>query len=392
VLTRVDSWLDRYPLVADSVLAAVLLALSISTLWSEAAEPGAADVVLTVLLVAPLVFRRRAPVAVFAIVMVACGAELLFLDEFIAANGAVLVALYTLVAHAPRQVAAAGFAVTLAGSIPFALHFDDLGSAGVLVTWLVMVLHLALAAALGDRMRGRASERENLRERARLLAAERDQQAAIAAAAERARITRELHDVVAHSLSVVIAQADGGRYAAEQDPRAATAALHTIATTAREAQAEMRRALGVLRERPDDPRRPQPGLGDLDALVARTREAGLPVELSEAGSPRALAPGAGLTVYRVVQEALTNVLKHAGAGAKATVELIWERDRLVAVVRDDGAGAAAAPDDSRGRGLVGMRERVEPRGGTLSAGPLPGGGFEVRVEIPAEPARPRVRS
>ena len=219
-----------------------------------------------------------------------------------------------------------------------------------------------------------------------MLAAERDQQATIAAAAERARIARELHDVVAHSLSVVIAQADGGRYAADQDPSAATAALHTIAATAREAQAEMRRALGILSEQPGAPLQPQPGLDDLASLVARTREAGLAVELDEDGPRRPLAPGAGVTLYRVAQEALTNVLKHAGPGAKASVALRWEPDQVTLVVRDDGRGAAAA-DDGRGRGLVGMRERVEPRGGSLSAGPHPDGGFEVRAAIPAAPAR-----
>jgi signal transduction histidine kinase len=218
-----------------------------------------------------------------------------------------------------------------------------------------------------------------------MLAAERDQQATLAAAAERARIARELHDVVAHSLSVVIAQADGGRYAAEQDPRAATAALHTIARTAREAQAEMRRALGILSERPGAPMHPQPGIGELASLVARTREAGLAVELTEEGRPRDLTPAAGVTVYRVVQEALTNVLKHAGPEATAYVTLGWEPDRVTLVVRDDGSGAAAR-DDGRGRGLVGMRERVEPRGGTLLAGPHPDGGFEVRAAIPAEAA------
>jgi signal transduction histidine kinase len=392
VLTRANRWVDRHPLVADSALAAVLLCFALSTLWSDASEPDVAELVLTVLLTAPLAFRRRAPVAVFAGVMLACGAELVFVDEFIAANGGALVALYTLVAHAPRRLAAVGLGVALAGTIPFALHFDELGSAGAFLTWLVLVLHLLLAAALGDHMHGRARERQSLRQRARLLAAERDQKAAIAAAAERARIARELHDVVSHSLAVVIAQADGGRYAAEQDPRAATAALHTIATTAREAQAEMRRALGVLGERPDDPLRPEPGVDDLGTLVERSREAGLRVELAEEGSRRPLAPAAALAVYRVAQEALTNVLKHAGAGATATVALGWEPDLVTLVVRDDGAGIADAGGDGHGRGLAGMRERVESRGGTLRAGPLPGGGFEVRAAIPTEGARVRVRS
>ena len=148
--------------------------------------------------------------------------------------------------------------------MPFAAIFDNPSSTDAFLTWLVLIAQVALAAALGDRTRARLREREALEQRARMLAAERDQQATIAAAAERARIARELHDVVAHSLSVVIAQADGGRYAAEQDPSAATAALHTIAATAREAQAEMRRALGILSE----------AAGRAAAAAARDRRAG----------------------------------------------------------------------------------------------------------------------
>jgi signal transduction histidine kinase len=393
VLSSVNRWFDRHPLVADSALAALLFGFSFSSLFGDEFEAGAANVVFTVLLIAPLALRRRAPVAVFAWVMLACAAELVFVDEFIVANVAALVALYTLVAHAPQRLAAAGYAVALAGSVPFAIGFDDTEAGGALTTWLVMALHLTLAAALGDRMRGRAREREGLHERARMLAVERDQQAAIAAAAERSRIAREMHDVVAHSLSVVIAQADGGRYAAERDPRAATAALHTIAGTAREAQAEMRRALGVLRERPDEPMRPQPGIGDLDALVARTREAGMAVELVEDGERRALTAATGLAVYRVVQEALTNVLKHAGPGASARVRLGWDDDRVTVVVRDDGTGGGpGGGDGGPGRGLAGMRERTESRGGDFSAGPVPGGGFEVRATIPTEGTRAEVRS
>ena len=393
VLARAHTWLDRNPVAADAALAALLLAFSLSTLTGQESDAGVAGVVFSVLLVAPLVLRRRAPVAVFAVVMLLSGAQLPFADEFIAANVAALVALYTLVAYAPRRLAAIGFALTLAGAVPYAALFDNPSSSDAFVIWLVLAGQIVLAAALGDRTRARLGERARLEERARLLAAERDQQATIAAAAERARIARELHDVVAHSLSVVIAQADGGRYAAEQDPSQATAALDTIATTAREAQAEMRRALGILREQPGAPFQPQPGVGELPALVARTREAGLAVELTAEGVARDLPPAAAVTLYRVAQEALTNVLKHAGPGATATVTLRWEPDRVTLVVRDDGAGADAF-DDGRGAGLVGMRERVEPRGGTLSAAPHPDGGFEVRAELPTAgaPAATATRS
>ena len=358
------TWLDRHPAAGDAGVAVVLLLFCLSTFVGSERDAGVVDVVFTVLLCAPLVVRRRAPVAMFAAVMVLCGAELLLVDSFLAANAAALIALYTLVVYAPRPLAAAGVCVALAGTVPFALHFDDLGSSETLA-WVVMIVHLLLAALLGDRMR-----------------AERERRAAAAASDERARIARELHDVVAHSLSVVIAQADGGRYAAEHDPAAATDALRTIARSAREAQGEMRRALGVLGSQEAAPLQPQPGVGQIGTLVERTREAGLAIRYDERGDARPVAPAAGMTVYRIAQEALTNVLKHAGPGAAASLELRWEPRAVTVVVRDDGEGPPGSAD-GLGRGLAGMRERVEPRGGTLRAGPRPDGGFEVEATIPA---------
>jgi signal transduction histidine kinase len=361
-------------MAGDAALAAIVLALSLSTFTNDRYDATTSAVVLSVVLSAPLILRRKAPVAVFAVVMVGCAAELLLVDQFLAATGAALVALYTLVAYAPRALAAAGYAITLAGAVPYALRNGYSTSDSEIVTWLVLAAHLTLAAALGDRRHARLRDRAQLEERARLLAAELEHEAELAAAAERARIARELHDVVAHSLSVVIAQADGGRY----DEAAARTALTTISTTAREALAEMRRAL---RADADAPLQPQPGAQEVRTLVARTRAAGLAVDLAEEGRPRPLGAGTGLTVYRVAQEALTNVLKHAGPGASAQVTLRWEPEQVTVVVRDDGAGATTT--DDRGRGLTGMRERVEPRGGTLTAGPRPEGGFEVRAAIPS---------
>ena len=309
----------------------------------------------------------RAPVATFAAVMVLCGAELLLVDSFLAANVAALVALYTLVVYAPRPLAAAGVCVALAGTVPFALHFDDLSTSSETLAWIVLTVHLLLAALLGDRMR-----------------AERERRAAAAASEERARIARELHDVVAHSLSVVIAQADGGRYAAEHDPAAATEALRTIARSAREAQGEMRRALGLLGSEDDRAAgSPSPASGSSRRSSSARARRGCPISFDEQGERAPVAPAAGMTVYRVAQEALTNVLKHAGPGAAASLELRWEPRAVTLVVRDDGARRAPALGDGRGRGLAGMRERVEPRGGTLRAGPRPEGGFEVEATIPA---------
>ena len=251
-------------------------------------------------------------------------------------------------------------------------------------------------------MRTRRAYVAQLEDRARRLEVERDQQARIARVTERARIARELHDVVAHSLSVVVAQADGGMYAGARDPAAARASLETIGTTGRQALAEMRRLLSVLRDEPadgvgregpddvvaddyDDPVTgeftPQPGLDQLLSLVTGVRGSGLPVDLVVEGTPGRLPPGAELASYRIVQEALTNTLKHAGPGASAWVRLCHRDDALHIDVLDDGRGASAA-GDGQGQGLHGMRERVAVYGGSVSAGPRSGGGFHVRAVVP----------
>ncbi len=355
-------------MVADTAVAVGVLALTLPTLSDEEARATAGEVVATVLLVAPLAWRRTRPVATFAAVMLACGAELALSDRFLAANVAALLALYTLVAYAPRRVAAAGVAVAIAGTIPFALHFDEFAREDrVLLVVAVLAVHLLLAAVLGD------YRRVALRERA----AELEHRTVLAAARERERIARELHDIVGHALAVVITQADGGRYGARSDPAAAAAALETIGATARQALAETRRTVGTLGEAP---REPVPGAAELRALVDRTRDAGLGVELVEQGRAPALSPGESLTVYRVVQEALTNVLKHAGRCANATVALHWADDAVTLVVRDGGGTPSSPVGD--GRGLSGMRARVESHGGTVSAGPHPEGGYELRATIP----------
>ncbi|WP_405644031.1 sensor histidine kinase [Streptomyces uncialis] len=259
-------------------------------------------------------------------------------------------------------------------------------------------------ALMGVVVRSRRDYTRALVERARQLETERDQQARLAAAAERARIAREMHDIIGHNLSVITGLADGGTYASKKSPERARQALEGIATTSRQALGELRRLLDVLREDPPGEQEPdlspQPALVDLDGLVERVRAAGLPVHTTVHGTPDAVPPGLQLTVYRLLQEALTNTMKHAGPGATAEIQVRYEPDEVRLAVTDRGGqpDSSAEPphplpmdsDEPRadaGRGLTGMRERTALYSGTLDAGPLTDGrgrpvGWRVHALLP----------
>ncbi|WP_228995304.1 histidine kinase [Streptomyces sp. DH8] len=279
---------------------------------------------------------------------------------------------------------------------------------------------LVFTVLLGIAVRTRREYTEALVERAHRLEHERDQQARLAAAAERTRIAREMHDIIGHNLSVITGLADGGAYAARKSPERAGQALEAIGATSRQALSELRRLLGVLRDdRPDAERAPQPTLDELAPLIDRVRRAGLPVRLELHGEPgpRTLTPGRQLTVYRVVQEALTNTLKHAapatpsaasvpGPGApgephrpplSATVALTYTRTHLDARITDTGTGPGPGAGPSAGggeasappQGIMGMRERAALYDGTLEAGPLPERtGWQVQLRLPLEDTQP----
>jgi signal transduction histidine kinase len=249
-----------------------------------------------------------------------------------------------------------------------------------------------LAWVLGDSMRYRRAYYANLEDRAARLERERDAQARVAAVAERARIARELHDVIAHNVSVMVVQADGASYALASDPARAREALTAISATGRQALAEMRRLLGVLRREGDGTnsvRAPQPGIGELGELLDQARGAGLPVSFTVEGDPRPLPGGVALAAYRIVQESLTNTRKHAGPVTSASVLLRYSPDTVVLTISDDGWGdlGGAALPGAPGHGLTGMRERVAIYGGSITAGPRPGGGFEVVATLPLTPAQ-----
>lgn len=253
------------------------------------------------------------------------------------------------------------------------------GSITVLGTW-----------AIGRYQHARVEQLDLARDRAEQAEREREQRAALAVADERARIAREMHDVVAHSLSVIISQADGGRFVASQNPEAAIGVLETIGATGRSALADMRGLLGVLRQEGGDQDTsfgPQPDLTALPVLLERVRAAGLEIRDEIDPDLGDLVPALGLSMFRLVQEALTNIMKHAGPGASALVRVRRREGELAIDIIDDGRGVDPA-SDGQGHGLTGMRERAALYGGTVSAGPLPAGGFRVRARVPL-PDAPR---
>jgi len=240
---------------------------------------------------------------------------------------------------------------------------------------------LAFAWLFGDRSRSRRAYLDEATQRAQDLERQRDQQVELAAAAERARIARELHDAVAHGLSIIVIQAQAAAGAMERRPATARAALAAIVATGRDSLGEMRRLLGLTR--PDGPDlAPLPGLSDLPMLVDRVRATGLPVTLNQSGEPTDLPTGVGLSAYRIAQEGLTNALKHAGTDAVVDLSIHYGPDALEVTVADTGPGAGGLPDERRGNGLRGMRERVAMLGGTFSASDRPAGGFQVTARLP----------
>jgi signal transduction histidine kinase len=348
--------------------------------------PTAAEVAVTALTWAPAVARARAPFAAFlASAGVVVGWWALHGLELRALLPAGVVVWWLLAEVAdrcdPRRVAVAVgvcLAVPLGlGAAALAGHPD--GEAVVPLTAVTVT-----AAVVGRNRRTRRAYLQALEDRAERAERERDARARVAVVEERSRIARELHDVVAHNLSVMTALADGAGYAPGTDQ--AAHAVRQIATTGREALAEMHRLVGVLRTDDDGPgRAPAPGLDDLAAVVEQVRAAGLPTSLTVTGRPAALTTGAQLAVHRLVQEALTNTLRHARGARSATVRLDWRPDELAVEVTDD--GGPTAPPERPGHGLVGMRERVAAWDGRVSAGPRAGGGWRVAAVLPLAAVR-----
>ncbi|MGV9402090.1 sensor histidine kinase [Streptomyces sp. NPDC003667] len=341
-------------------------------------------------LVLPLLWRRRAPAVAFGAVTAVFVLQW-SIGVALRADVALFVALYSLALHGRlRQLPWA--CAALAGALGLvAVRVSVAVPAGDALFFLLSTATAALA--LGLMIRIRRAQLAGLRERAARLEVERDQRGRLAVAAERTRVAREMHDIVGHNLSVIITLADAGAYAtaAAAAPERGQEALRLIGDTGRQALSELRRVLGVLREA-DGPRAgpelsPQPGLKDVDALCEGVRAAGLEVVYRTAGDVDSLDSGVQLTVYRIVQEALTNTLKHAGAGSRANLSVVVADARLTIAVQDSGPPAPAGragPANEEGHGLVGMRERATLYGGHVSAGPA-GPGWTVRAVLDLTP-------
>jgi signal transduction histidine kinase len=379
----------------DSGLALVAAGLSTALFVSETGPVGggvprgtlALAYVLALLHTLPLAARRRFPGAVLGI-SVASGLAVAALGvPPIVLGVAILVAVYSVAAYGDRWVALAGLAAAAVGLAAVQLTPGRVQAPTVVSNGLAIGAAWLLGHFVGVRRAYTARlERTAELERARAELARR------AVAEERLRLARELHDVVAHSISVIAVQSGVGAHVAATQPEEAAKALAAIEVTSRAALTELRRLLGVLRQEgePQGSLAPVPGLADLDGLLAEVAKAGLGVRLRVEGTPSPLPAGLDLSAYRIVQEALTNVVKHAGP-ARAQVTIGYRDQDVTVEVIDDGRGVTAPTGDGRakvGHGLIGMRERVQVFGGDLETGPRAGGGFRVAARLPLAADQP----
>jgi len=389
---RLTGWLRARPLLADALLAGLLAAFSLVALvyangdCDGACRPGGtAATALILAQTLPLAWRRRHPLAVSLVTGLATAGYGLapYPDLAMPVPVGGLVGMYSVAAWGSRRAAlVAGGVAAAVVAVVMSLPRTDAD----LVDAAFASLGLAGAWVLGDRARVQRALAAELSDRAVRLEREREGEARRAVASERARIARELHDVVAHHVSMMVVQAEAGPLAVERDPARAAGAFEAIAATGRQALVEMRRLLGVLRGDGQAPSlAPQPGLDQVPSLVEQVGRAGLEVELVVEGEKAPLPAGVELSAYRIVQEALTNAVRHAGPGRARVLVRYGERD-LELTVRDEGGGGGAAPAGGpptrSGQGLVGMRERVSLFGGELHAGPGPDGGFTVAARLP----------
>lgn len=397
----------RRPWLLDTAISLFLLVISFGQLTFDDHKGGPgpfanAEVRSTLPVLVPYAFvvvlaftlwwRRRFPAAVYFTVAAVTTVQWA-VGIWQPAGISILIALTAVAAYGSMRAVGWAAVVAVAEAVVVVYVLSDLPQP---LQGLFFLLGTATAAlAIGLTLRTRRMYTAALEDRARRLEIEREQRERLTAAAERARVAREMHDILGHNLSVMVTLADGAARLAANRGESSTEALQILGDTGRQAMDELRRVLGVLREEERDPRSlsPQPGIGDLDALLARVRAAGLPVAYRTSGDLDALGDGVQLTVYRIVQEALTNTLKHAGAGAGAEVDLDAHAARVRVRIIDSGSGASATvPAEDSGHGLAGIRRRAALYGGSVHIGPRTGApGWVVDVLLDAPPVKGAAR-
>ncbi|WP_324794183.1 sensor histidine kinase [Streptomyces cyaneofuscatus] len=399
-MQRLYDFLRRHPLGVDVFWAVVLLGLSGMSLVSGMFDAGREEILaipVALGLSTVVALRRRLPEKMLLLAIAVGVLQLVGDVRPNIGNFAMLVITFTVATIGERWASRLALVCSLSAASLSQVRWEaEPGGSWpqqIFVT-VIMTVPFVLAWVMGDSLRTRRAYFSQLEERAARLEREREAQSKVAVAAERARIARELHDVVAHNVSVMVVQADGAAYVMDAAPDQARQALETISSTGRQALAEMRRLLGVLRtgDAPESGEYvPQPDVEQIEDLVDQVRRTGLAVDFKVEGTARPLPSGVELTAYRIVQEALTNTRKHGGPDAGASVRLVYFDDGLGLLVEDDGRGAAHelyedGGADGAGHGMIGMRERVGMVGGTLDAGPRPGGGFRISALLPLKPA------
>ncbi|GII23692.1 sensor histidine kinase [Planosporangium mesophilum] len=369
--------LRAHPVAADAAFAALVFLVTAPRVLISP-PPLALSWALQAALVLPLVWRRKAPTAVFLTIAAVAGAQWLT-DRLLAADVALLISFYTVATYATARRVLLAAGVLELGAVLAAARFAPEGTKAW--AWILISGMITAAGVIGTNMRTRRAYLAALEDRAARLERDRDQQAQLAVAGERARIAREMHDIVAHRISVMIALADGAGFTTRTDPDKAEEVMGRVSDTGRQALDEMRRLLGVLRDNSPQPAlAPQPAVGDLDELLDTVRATGLPTRLTVTGEPFSLPSSAQLVVYRLVQEALTNVLKHADATGAEVCLNYCPGHVLQVEVTDNGRGASGTPAPG-GHGLAGMRERAAVFGGTVDAGTRAGGGWRVSTRL-----------
>lgn len=380
-------WMSGMRRLTDLGLGVVVLLFAAPGAFAGWPQRQPRELLLTLAMILPLLGRRRWPTLVFGFIAVVALAQWLLGGQPLGSDLALLVTFYTVAAYEPSRATVLCAAVLELGIVLAAARWSN-GRSQLYLIVLLSGMGVA-AGVMGLNVRTRRAYLDSLRDRAERLERDRDLQSVIATAAERARIAREMHDVVAHHLAVMTALADGARFALAAHPDQAATALEAVSATGRSALSDMHALLGILPDRSGDESAgtsPQPGLDALGDLATQVTDAGLPVTFTIGhGDAFPVAQGLQLVAYRVVQEALTNALKHGGSGASARVDVQVTGRTLEVEVVDAGGIPSIRPygaQPTQGRGLLGMRERVAAYDGTLETGPRPQGGWRVRALLP----------